>query len=120
MKPDKLRQYVTLRESLMKEKTALEARLREINKALGQEGATSAARVTVIARPMRKRAKNPMSLRAAVVQVTKDKPMAKPEILAAIKKIGYVFTAKDPVNSLNTVLYSGKTFKNQGGKFSPA
>ncbi|MCI0534319.1 MAG: winged helix-turn-helix domain-containing protein [Verrucomicrobiales bacterium] len=61
-----------------------------------------------------------MSLKAAVTQVTEDKALTKAEILAAIKKLGYKFTAKDPVNSLNTVLYSKKAFKNQGGKFSPA
>jgi hypothetical protein len=52
--------------------------------------------------------------------VTKAKPLSKPEILTAVSKSGYVFTAVNPMNSLNTLLYSDKAFKNHGGKFGPA
>jgi len=51
--------------------------------------------------------------------VTTGKPLGKSEILEAVQKLGYRFAAKNPVNSLNTVLYSGDSFKNQNGKFSP-
>ena len=37
----------------------------------------------------------------------------------AVKKIGYKFTTKDPLNSLNMVIYSSKAFKNLGGNFAP-
>ncbi|MCW5558641.1 MAG: hypothetical protein KIT22_12525, partial [Verrucomicrobiae bacterium] len=68
----------------------------------------------------RKRAKNELSLVDAVLTVTKDKPLPKAEILAAIGKIGYKFTAKDPLNSLNTTLYTSKKLKNFGkGVFGP-
>jgi hypothetical protein len=45
--------------------------------------------------------------------------MTKQEILSEVKRLGYRFTAKDPVNSLNTVLYGKKPkFMHEGGKFS--
>ena len=47
--------------------------------------------------------------------------MNKKEILAEVRQMGYRFTAKDPTNSLNTVLYGKKPkFTHAGGKFSPA
>ncbi|MFO1458724.1 MAG: hypothetical protein U1G08_04895 [Verrucomicrobiota bacterium] len=60
-----------------------------------------------------------MSLAEAVLTVTKAKPLSKPEILTAIGKLGYKFTAKSPLNSLNTFLYSNKGIKNYDGKFGP-
>lgn len=119
MKIDKLKQYVALRDSLLKEKSELESRLSEINRALGDEAVTAR---TTRALPVRRGARiaNPMSLKEAVRQVTTARPLTKPEILEAIKKIGYRFQAKDPTNSLNVVLYTKGQFKNQSGKFSPA
>ena len=113
MKSDALKQYVALRETLLKEKSALEARLEQISRALDLDGGA-------VERTAGGRVRNPMSLKIAVTRVTKGKALNKQEILAAIKKLGYRFSAKDPINSLNTVLYTGKVFKNQGGKFSPA
>jgi hypothetical protein len=52
--------------------------------------------------------------------VVEAKILSKPEILETIAKTGYKFTAKNPMNSLNTLLYSDKAFKNTGGKFGPA
>jgi hypothetical protein len=49
-----------------------------------------------------------------VAQVTKDKALTKKEILKAIDKIGYKFTARDPMNSLNVALYTPGNFKNNG------
>ena len=118
MKHDSIKKYVALRESLLKEKSGLEARLAEINLALGvQSSATS--QLTILP-PGRKRARNKLSLKDAVAQVTGSKGLTKPEILEAIKKIGYHFSTNDPMNSLNTVLYTGKVFKNVDGKFSLA
>ena len=38
-----------------------------------------------------------------------------------VRKLGHKFTAKDPNNSLNTLLYGKRPkFKRQGGKFSLA
>ena len=118
MKVDKLKQYVALRQSLLNEKNVLERRLAEINRALGEESTATAS--TTAPRSTTRRTDNPMSLKAAVQKVTSAKALTKQEILEAIRKIGYRFSAKDPMNSLNVVLYTKKQFKNQGGKFSPA
>ena len=123
MKIDSIRQFLALQESLHKERTQLEARLAQINEALGssQRRATATAPVPKKAVTRRgPRTRNEMSLKEAVMQVTKEKPLTKPEILEAIKKIGYRFSAKDPMNSLNVTLYTKGNFKNAGGKFSPA
>lgn len=137
MKNLKLKQFVSLREQLLRDKAELEARLAEINKALGvvtaapvaavpsQEvggkpaRAKRAARAAAPAAP-RKRAKNTIALRDAVLQVTKSKPLSRQEILEAVQGLGYVFAAKDPLNSLSTLLYTDKGIKNHGGKFGPA
>jgi hypothetical protein len=68
----------------------------------------------------RKRAQNSVSLREAVLNATKAKPLSRQEILASVQSAGYVFTAKDPLNSLSTLLYTDKGIKNHGGKFGPA
>ncbi len=155
MKNEKLKQFVSLREQLLRDRAELEARLAEINKALGTvsgpEVVASAAPVieavpvakgkpgrkkAVVAvkakapapasapararRGAGKRAKNPMSLRDAVLAVTKARPLTRQEVLAGVQKLGYVFAAKDPLNSLSTLLYTDKGIKNTGGKFGPA
>lgn len=67
---------------------------------------------------------NPMSLRKAIIQVTTGNPLTKPEILEAVKKLGYKFNTKKPMDSLGTLLYKKKAgrkqFKNDNGRFSPA
>jgi len=126
MRIDKLKQYVSLRQDLLDEKSRIESRLDEITAALAaQGGAGTTAKRTRIARRGRrrsfKRAKNEMSLKEAVLRVTKSRPLTKAEILSAVRKTGYKFTAKAPLNSLNTLLYGSKNFKNHGGgKFGPA
>ena len=117
MKRDSLKAYVSLRENLLKRKASLETELTQIKAALAD--APGAGKAYVKAAP-RKRAKNEMSLKEAVLAATKSKPQTKREILDAITKNGYTFTAKNPLNSLNTLLYSDKAFKNHGGKFGPA
>lgn len=133
-KNDLLKQYVSLRDSLTKEKAGLEARLAEINRALGSADSAdvaSAARskaadsgAAKAGRPpgkTRKRAQNSKSLRDTVVEALAQKPLNRQEILDAVLKSGYVFSAKDPLNSLSTLLYTDKkSFKNKDGKFSAA
>ncbi len=112
MKRDPLKQFTALRDSLSKRKAVLEAELASINAALGVAYAAAGGG--------RARAQNTMSLKEAVLTATKSKPLTKPEILEAVGKLGYRFTAKDPVNSLNTLLYTDQAIKNHGGKFGPA
>ncbi len=130
MRLDSLKKFVSLRDALHKEKAELEARLAQINKALGSAEAMGAAapaakRVKAAAKPKTPRAKggrglNAISLRDAVLKVTSEKPLTKEEILKAVEKIGYKFATKKPLASLNVVLYSKKQFKQVDGKFSPA
>lgn len=149
MKNDRLKQFVNLRTELLREKDELEARLSEIKTALGEDPATGSAVVSGGAvdvprrrgpgrRPKseaaapatpravrgpgkpRKRARNEMSLRDAVLAATKDSPLSAQQILDAVTKNGYNFSASNPLNSLRTLLYSNNSFKNYGGKFGPA
>ena len=136
MKIDKLKQYVSLREQLLRDKAELESRLAEINKALGSVTPSAPAVVATAPAAKRgrkpaaapaspavkrggKRAKNTVSLRDAVLAATKAKPLARQEILTAVQAAGYKFAAKDPLNSLSTLLYTDKGIKNYGGKFGP-
>ena len=65
------------------------------------------------------RVQNPLSLPKAVLQVTSQRPMTKLEILEAVQKIGYRFSTKKPLQSLNPVLYKGKlNLQRKDGKFS--
>jgi hypothetical protein len=126
MKNDHLKLYVTARQKLLKEKATLESRLAQLNRALALEPAPEApaskapARAAGRGKSPAKRVKNAMSLKAAVIKVTTGKPLTKKEILAALQKLGYRFNSDMPLNSLNTVLYTGKVFKNQDGKYGPA
>lgn len=143
MKNDSLKQFVALRAELLREQGELVARLAEIEKALGAVGTVVAgvaaparrgrppgrrpgrppgAASAAAAAPKRraKRAKNALSLREVVLSVTKDAPLSRQDLLKAVQKNGYVFTAKDPLNSLSTLLYSDKGIKNYDGKFGPA
>jgi hypothetical protein len=62
-----------------------------------------------------------MSLKAAVTKVLSQGPLTKPEIMEAVRKSGYKFTASNPMNSLNVVLYTKGQFKKLPGKrFAPA
>lgn len=107
MKNDPLKQFVALRAALTQERARVAKRLAEIDHALESTEPKAQTRGTP-------RAENSMSLRAAVAQVTRDKALTKPEILAAVEKLGYKFTAKDPLNSLNVTLYTPGNFKNMG------
>jgi len=114
-----IEKFVNMRAELLKEKSALESRLARVTAAL-ESTATKTASQTAPASRRRTRARNKMSLPDAVLQVTRAKPLTRQEILAAIVDLGYKFTTKKPLNSLNTALYSCKAIKNYGGKFGPA
>ena len=119
MNTDILKKYLSLRQALQQEKAQLEARLNEINTAL----AAAPSDVNVEpqrARPVQRRTKNRVSMRAAVIRVTTGRPLTKPEILQAIQKEGFRSASRKPMASLSTLLY-GKNpkFKNENGRFSP-
>ena len=117
---DKLQQYLSSLKALHAEKARLEARLEQINAALSDTpGAATGGRGRRVGRRGRAR-RNGLSLREAVVQVTRSRALSKPEILQAIQKIGYKFATKDPMNSLNAMLYApANRFRNQNGRFAP-
>ncbi|HTH50013.1 MAG TPA: hypothetical protein VMB21_21045 [Candidatus Limnocylindria bacterium] len=122
---DPLKAFVALRSSLEAKRTALLSEVADIEAALGSLGVAAPskgkARTAVTARPQGKRAKNELSLKEAVIQALGQSSLGKDDILSAIKKLGYKFSAKNPTNSLNTVLYGKKPkFKNVDGKFSVA
>jgi hypothetical protein len=153
---DNLKEFVSLRDELLKEKAQLQERLKQIEAVLGSEatvavsapeapaprrrgrppgsGKKKAARKVAAAakktaaklkltpaKPKSgKRIRNKVSLREVVMQVTKNNPMTKDEIIKAVLATGYRFNAADPIPSLNSVLYSKKQFKNENGRFSPA
>lgn len=146
---DNLKEFVALRDALVQEKKQLLTRLAQIESVLGQSSETASAPVrrgrppgarkagaTPTPAPVEsaaapapaaaprprggKRIRNKVSLRDAIMAVTKNRPMTKQEILAAVQKNGYRFNAKDPMPSLNSVLYSKRQFVNQNGKFKPA
>lgn len=122
-KPDSLKQFVLLSQSLRNEKAQLESRLGEINEALGEVVTQDDSEIRPSSAPratIQRRIKNPISLPKAVLQLTSQRPLTRPEILSEVEKLGYRFRAKDPLNSLNTVLYGKKPkFRNEDGKFSP-
>jgi hypothetical protein len=119
MKTDIFQQYVSAHSALLHEKTQVEALLRQINQALDHAPSAVTATPKPVA-PIPRRRRSPISMRAAVLQVTTGNPMTKPEILAAIQKLGFRSASKNPINSLSTLLY-GKNpkFRNDNGRFSP-
>lgn len=135
---DTLKQYVALRSGLIAEKAALEARLKEINKALdgvaskgspakGSEATRggrppSEPKALKPGRRTRKRARNEASLKdAAVAVLAGGKSLSRKDLLQAVTDSGYKFTAKDPLNSLSALIYSAKkVFKAKDGMISLA
>lgn len=115
---DALKQYVTLRDSILAEREQIIARLREMDQALGAMGLRGKDIYYGPRTPMG-RVRNEMSLREAVSRVIAGKAMTKHEILDGVMKLGYQFSTDDPLNSLGVILYGKKPkFKNVHGKFS--
>jgi len=120
-----IRRFLSLRDSLIQERTKLETRLREINQALGESNfpaTTDSSSASPVKGPGRRggRRSSGISLREAVLQVTSKGPLSKEDILERVKGLGYRFSTNNPLNSLGVILY-GKNpkFKNEGGRFSP-
>ena len=120
MKSDSLREYTRIRKALIRERARLKKKLAEIDEALGSDVWGSEGRNQFNSSTKTTRAGNPMSLREAIRTVTAKRPLTKREILDEIDKLGYKFSSDKPVNSLNSILYAKKQFKNQNGRFSPA
>lgn len=121
MANDPVKSYIELKQKLIAEKAHLEQRLEAINEALGASAKEPVLMAPAAVGKPGRRSRNAISLSEAVVQVTAQHPMTKPEILEAVQRLGYRFSAKEPVKSLNPILY-GKNprFNREGGKFSPA
>jgi hypothetical protein len=130
MPTDTLKTFSNLRRNLETQREGIIARLQAINTALGsaQNPSTIPSQPAKPSKPAPgkragrgRRAKGGLSLKDAVVQATTAKPLTKEEIFAAVKQLGYRFTTKKPMGSINVTLY-GKDpkFRNQNGKFSPA
>jgi hypothetical protein len=120
-----IQKFIELKKQFITEREAIRQRLAQINLALGHEAdsvVTMPPRVAPApARARPSRHDNPMSLRSAILQVTKSKPLTKKDILSAVQKLGYRFDTKDPMNSMGVILYGrNPKFRNQNGKFSPA
>jgi hypothetical protein len=119
---DKLERYLASLEALRAEKAELEARLAKIDAALAATPALNRGRRAGPSGPARRAQgrRNGLSLREAVTQVTRHRPLRKPEILQAVRKIGYKFATSDPMNSLNAMLYApANRFRNVKGRFAP-
>lgn len=125
-KLDNLKQYMSIRAALVEERNKLKARIVDIDKLLGEVITFDDSEVkkpqqpqpgTVAEQP--KRFRNSTSLRNAVVKLLSERPMTKREILDRLGEIGYQFTARNPMNSLNALLYGRQPkFKVDGLYFS--
>ncbi len=124
MKRDTLKTFVELRSQLQKDKTAIERRLKEIIRALGNNNDVPATRVRPLTQRGRKQKRegqtaNSLSRRETVVRALSKRPLTRQEILVAVQKLGYRFSGKDPMNSLGALLYAKNSgFKNENGRFS--
>ena len=142
---DPLQQYRALRLLLAKERDAIQQRLQELNAALGGNGGEVVASAVVPVAKKRgrpagssnkvknapapkpvlakggKRPQNKLTMQQAIAQVTAQQPLGVNDVVAAMKKIGYIFQGAKPANSVGAYLYSGgkKHFKRVDGKFSP-
>jgi hypothetical protein len=62
------------------------------------------------------RISSPMTLKDAVLNVTQTNALTRPEIVDAVRALGFTFHTKSPLNSVNMVVY-GKSpkFVNDAG-----
>lgn len=120
MRMDPLKQYTKLRQQLTEEKNRLEARLEEINSVLAPMGAASSLAAVATTTPRAKaRGKNKLSMKDAITQALRAHgPMGRKELAEAVREVGYVSKAKDPLSSMGIVLYAKNSpFKRREGKF---
>ena len=121
MPKDSLKDFAVLRHSLETERERISARLRAINAVLGAEPVPASKPVKVARAKRVGRVQNGMSLKEAIVKVTKGNPLTKDEIYQAVTRLGYRFKTDQPLKSINVTLYGKKPkFRNQYGRFSPA
>jgi len=118
MRIDNLQQYVRLRRDLTNERDAIEARLGQINEALGQAPETKSQRIPIPMGPGRK-PRGGISLKNLVIEALSSGTKTKEEILEAVQQRGYRFSTNNPMNSLGVILY-GKNpkFNRVDGRFS--
>lgn len=113
MRGNLLKQYVSLHESLVRERSGLQKRLNDINRVLGGEI------LVPFAAKRGRRKRGGLSLRDAVLKVISATPLTKGEILQGIQSLGYRFSTKNPMNSLGVILYGkNQKFRNENGRFS--
>jgi hypothetical protein len=129
MRLDPLQQYAKLHRQLTEEKGQLESRLNQINQVLGGErppeqiASSSPVPTEVPARPAMRRGRKPkginqMSMREAVLQALSQGPLARKELVKAVEDVGYVFSTRNPLNSIGSILYAKNTpVKSKAGKF---
>lgn len=115
------KEYLSLKKELIKERAGLVERIQQINTVLNAHEFYYARTANIKFRPRQKvqTPRNSMTLKDAVIMITRKKPMTKVEILMELDEVGYEFATPKPMNSLNTTLYSGGVFKNENGRFSP-
>jgi hypothetical protein len=118
---DAVQQFTTLRSALLREREAIQQRLRLIDAALAGSRELPAAKLKTPGRRRGARPENAMNIRDAIARVTAKKALSIREIVEAVQKIGYRFQSANPVNSVGAYLYGSgkKDFKRTDGKFSP-
>lgn len=138
---DPLKVYALLRSNLIAEKSEVEARIRDINNAIGGVTTPSNTETTSTKRrgrpantdkaksvtssgptPRRGRSTSGASLKVAAIAALKGgKTLSRQDLLIAVVDGGYKFAAKNPLNSVSTLVYSNKKiFKVKSGKVSLA
>ena len=129
MKLDPLQQYAKLHKQLTEEKGELESRLNQINQVLGGEPApeqiapSPSVPMEVVPRPAKRRGRKPkagnqMSMREAVLKALSQGPLALKELVKAVEDVGYIFTTRNPLNSIGSILYAKNTpVKSKDGKY---
>ena len=127
MRTTSLEQFVRLHRELTQERQALQARLHDINEALGEMPLPSLSPIQGAARPSarggarrgRRAAGGGISLREHVIAVLQGGPKTKEEVLAAVQQRGYRFSTNNPLNSLGVILYGrNPRFQRANGRFS--
>jgi hypothetical protein len=134
MRNNNLEQFVKLRRELTQEKEQLARRLSQINEALGEmplpslsaeSGSASPGRTPSPASVGRQAARrggrraSGGSLRELVIEVLRDGPKTKEEVLEAVLSRGYKFQTNNPLNSLGVILYGRNPKLNRvEGRFS--
>lgn len=122
---DTVQQFTALRSALVREREAIRQRLQQIEAALAgarKAPTPSSSKMVGVLPGARPRPGNKMSIREAITKVTTSRALTVREIVEAVRKIGYKFASRDPVNSVGAYLYAKhgrRHFKRVNGKFSP-